>query len=114
MAGDAERSAALIGDVSANPAMAGRRLLWDLGAGPAGAVADGIGDRTTVGRLTEAVQGVTGESVTLAYVDQDYTGEQAAEAAHTQGITLHVVKLPEAKRSFVLLPRCGVVERSFA
>ena len=73
-----------------------------------------VGDREEVGRLAEAVQDVTGENVTLAYVDQGYTGEQAAEAAGIQGITLHVVKLPEAKRGVVLLPRRWVVERSFA
>ena len=49
----------------------------------------------------------------LAYVDQGYTGENAATAAGAQGIELHVVKLPEAKRGFVLLPRRWVVERSF-
>lgn len=37
-----------------------------------------------------------------------------AKAAAAEGITLHVVKLPEAKRGFVLLPRRWVVERSFA
>src|SRR5580700_7177565 len=31
-----------------------------------------------------------------------------------KGIALEVVKLPEAKRGFVLLPRRWVVERSFA
>src|SRR6202041_3542822 len=70
--------------------------------------------REEVGRLAEAVQDVTGKSVTLACVDQGYTGEQPAEAAAKQGITLHVVRLPEAKRGFVLLPRRWVVERSFA
>jgi transposase len=72
-----------------------------------------VGDREEVGRLAEAVQDVTGENVTLAYVDQGYTGEKAADAARTQGIELCVVKLPEAKRGFVLLPRRWVVERSF-
>jgi transposase len=72
-----------------------------------------VGDREEVGRLAEAVQDVTGENVTLAYVDQGYTGKQAEQAAQTQGIALHVVKLPEAKRGFVLLPRRWVVERSF-
>ena len=48
------------------------------------------------------------------YVDQGYTGEAATEAAAAEGIALHVVKLPEAKRGFVLLPRRWVVERSFA
>ena len=52
--------------------------------------------------------------MTLAYVDQGYTGEKAAEAAKQQGNALEVVKLPEAKRGFVVLPRRWVVERSFA
>ena len=73
-----------------------------------------VNDREEVGRLTETIQNVTGENVTLAYVDQGYTGEQAEGAAAIQGIALHVVKLPEAKRGFVLLPRRWVVERSFA
>jgi len=46
-------------------------------------------------------------------VDQGYTGERAAEAARGEGIEL-VVKLPAARRGFVLLPRRWVVERSFA
>ena len=71
-------------------------------------------DRAQVGALAEAVQEVTEESVELAYVDQGYTGEKAADAAITQGIKLEVVKLSEAKRGFVLLPRRWVVERSFA
>ncbi len=50
----------------------------------------------------------------LAYIDQGYTGEEPAAAAAAQGIQLAVVKLPEAKRGFVLLPRRWVVERSFA
>ncbi len=60
------------------------------------------------------MQAVTGESVELAYVDQGYTGEEPAEAAAGHGIRLEVVKLPEARRGFVLLPRRWVVERSFA
>jgi transposase len=71
-------------------------------------------ERSQVAALAEAVQEVTGEHVELAYVDQGYTGEAPAEAAKQQGIDLEVVKLPEAKRGFVLLPRRWVVERSFA
>jgi len=71
-------------------------------------------DRTQVGKLAKEVQKQTGKSVELAYVDQGYTGEQAAEAAKKQKIELAVVKLPEAKRGFVLLPRRWVGERSFA
>lgn len=71
-------------------------------------------DRAEVGRLAKAVQVATGESVDLAYVDQGFTGEKAATAARAHGIKLEVVKLPEAKKGFVLLPRRWVVEQSFA
>lgn len=71
-------------------------------------------DRAQVEQLAEQVQEATGESVELAYVDQGYTGEQAEQAAAEHGIKLEVVKLPEAKKGFVLLPRRWVVERSFA
>jgi transposase len=54
---------------------------------------------------------VTGDAVELAYVDQGYTGAQVAEAHHRQ---LEVVKLPEAKQGFVLLPKRWVVEHSNA
>ena len=49
----------------------------------------------------------------MAYVDQGYTGEAPAAAAAQHGIQLEVVKLPEAKKGFVLLPRRWVMERSF-
>lgn len=71
-------------------------------------------DRAQVGELAEAVQEVTGGTVELAYVDAGYTGDEPAQAATAQGMRLEVVKLPEAKRGFVLLPRRWVVERSFA
>lgn len=71
-------------------------------------------DRAQVAELAEQVQDVTGEAVEVVFVDQGYTGEQAADAAEAQGIRLEVVKLPTAKRGFVLLPRRWVVERSFA
>jgi len=67
-----------------------------------------------VGQLAAAVQEETGDTVELAYVDAGYTGDAAREAAEAHGIRLEVVKLPEAKRGFVLLPRRWVVERSFA
>jgi transposase len=70
-------------------------------------------DRGEVGRLTQAVQAETEGSVELGFVDQGYTGHKAA-AAQAHGIALEVVRLPEAKRGFVLLPRPWVVERSFA
>jgi transposase len=71
-------------------------------------------DRAQVEHLAEQVQDVTGQSIELAYVHQGYTGEQAEAAAAEHGIRLEVVKLPQAKRGFVLLPRRWVVERSFA
>ncbi len=71
-------------------------------------------DRTQVEKLAEAVQEITGEHIELAYVDQGYTGENAAQAAEKHGVQLEVVKHTEAKRGFVLLPRRWVVERSFA
>ena len=71
-------------------------------------------DREQVEALAAAVQEVTGSTVELGFVDQGYTGERAETAAAAQGIRLEVVKLPEAKRGFVLLPRRWVVERSFA
>ncbi len=71
-------------------------------------------ERAQVAELAAQVQEATEQSVTLAYVDQGYTGDAPAEAAKAQGIELSVVKLPEAKRGFILLPRRWVVERSFA
>jgi len=71
-------------------------------------------DRAQVGELAQAVQEATGQSVEIAFVDAGYTGDAPAEAAKEHGIRLEVVKLPEAKRGFVLLPRRWVVERSFA
>ena len=71
-------------------------------------------DRDQVAVLAEAVQEVTGDAVELAYVDQGYTGADAEIAAADEGIELEVVKLADAKRGFVLLPRRWVVERSFA
>jgi transposase len=67
-----------------------------------------------VADLTAAVQEATGEAVEVAFVDQGYTGAVPAEAAAANGIDLVVVRLPQAKRGFVLLPRRWVVERSFA
>ena len=71
-------------------------------------------DRARAGELAAAVQAETGGTVGLSYVDQGYTGGQPAWDAKAAGIELSVVKLPEAKRGFVLLPRRWVVERSFA
>jgi transposase len=72
------------------------------------------GDREQIDILAQEVQEVTGESVQIAYVDQGYTGPDPAADAKQHGIDLCVVKLPAAKKGFVLLPRRWVVERSFA
>jgi transposase len=71
-------------------------------------------ERTQVGQLTARVPAVTGDAVAVAFVDQGYTGEQPAQAAAAHGIQLEVVKLPQAKHGFGLLPRRWVVERRFA
>jgi transposase len=71
-------------------------------------------DRAQVERLAAEVQAVTGDTVEVAFVDQGYTGEHPAQAAQAHGIQLEVVRLPGAKKGFVLLPRRWVVERSFA
>lgn len=71
-------------------------------------------DRAQAAALAAQVQAVTGEMVAVAFVDQGYTGEEPAQAEAIQGIRLEVVKLPQAKRGFVLLPRRWVVERSNA
>jgi transposase len=71
-------------------------------------------DRAQVDVLTAAIQQVTDGTVAVAFVDQGYTGQRPAEDAASHGIVLEVVKLPAAKRGFVLLPRRWVVERSFA
>lgn len=71
-------------------------------------------DRTQVEALSQELQEATGDNVEIAYVDQGYTGENAAQQAQKHGIELVVVKLEEAKRGFVLLPKRWVVERSFA
>ncbi len=70
-------------------------------------------DRAQVADLAAAVQAATGHTVTLAYVDQGYTGDDPRQAAADQGIALAVIRLPDVKRGFVLLPRRWVVERDF-
>lgn len=70
-------------------------------------------ERAQVAELARRLQEVTGGTVELAFVDQGYTGESAAEQASGHGIQLEVVKHTEAKKGFVLLPRRWVVERTF-
>lgn len=66
-------------------------------------------DRAEAGRMAKAIQTATDQSVEIAFVDQGYTGDRPAAAATEHGIQLEVVKLTEAKRGFVLLPRRWVV-----
>lgn len=73
-----------------------------------------VDERAEVAALAAEVQAVTGGTVELAYVDQGYTGAAVAADAAAQGIAVDVVRLPEAKRGFVLLPRRWVVERSIS
>ena len=70
-------------------------------------------ERAQVQQLCQAVQEATGQTVQVAWADAGYTGDNASDAAQAEGIELRVVKLPEAKKGFVLLPRRWVVERSF-
>jgi transposase len=76
-------------------------------------VAD-VQERTQGAELAAQVQAVTGESVEGACVDQGDTGDQPVPAAAAHGLHREVVKLPEAKRGVVLLPRRWGGERSFA
>lgn len=71
-------------------------------------------ERAQVGQLAQQVQQATADSVKVAFVDQGFTGDTAAQEAVEHGIELIVVKLPEAKKGFVLLPKRWGVERSFA
>jgi len=71
-------------------------------------------ERHQVTDLCARVQEATGQSVQVAFADQGYTGEDPLQDAAQHGIQLTVVKLPEARKGFVLLPRRWVVERSFA
>ena len=52
-----------------------------------------VGDHAALPGFAADVQEAAGDNVTLAFVDQSYT--------------LHVVKLPEAERAFVLLSDVG-------
>jgi transposase len=71
-------------------------------------------ERAQLGAVLAEVQEATGEKIQVAFVDQGYTGEEPAAQAAKAGVRLIVVKLKEAKRGFILLPRRWVVERSFA
>jgi transposase len=71
-------------------------------------------ERAQVEDLAAEVQALTSGEVELCFADQGYTGEEPKQVAAALGMQLEIVKLPDAKRGFVLLPRRWVVERSFA
>lgn len=70
-------------------------------------------ERAQVAELARQVQAVTGGTVEVVYVDQGYTGTDAAEQAKANSMELVVMKHTEAKKGFVLLPRRWVIERTF-
>ena len=71
-------------------------------------------DRAQVAALLSEVQERTDNTVEVAYVDQGYTGPEPAAEAAERGVELVVIRLPEARRGFVLLPRRWVVEIVFS
>ena len=71
-------------------------------------------ERAQVGEVCRQVQEITGRTVTVGFVEQGYTGEEAEYAAAVYDIDLQVIKKPEGQTGFVLLPKRWVVERSFA
>jgi transposase len=71
-------------------------------------------ERAQVAELAAEVQALTSGEVEICFADQGYTGEEPKQVAAELGMHLEIIKLPDAKRGFVLLPRRWVVERSFA
>lgn len=71
-------------------------------------------ERAQVDALCQQVQEASDQQVKTAWADQGYTGAEVAAQAQKHDIDLVVVKLPEAKKGFVLLPRRWVVERTFS
>lgn len=70
-------------------------------------------ERDEVGALLSRVQQIADGRVELAWADQGYTGEPAADAAAEHDVELEIVRRPKAAKGFVLLPRRWVVERTF-
>ena len=92
----------------------GTRAISRANAGPPTGYAADEQNRAQVEEPAAQMQGATGDTVEVAFADQGYTGQDTAAAALGWGIRLAVVKLPEVRQGFVLLPRRWVVERSFA
>ena len=70
-------------------------------------------ERAQIRQLCGVVQETAGQTVQVPWADQGYTDQDAREDAKAAGIGLRVVKLPEVRKGFVLLPRRWVVEHSF-
>jgi hypothetical protein len=58
-------------------------------------------ERALVADLARRIQEVPGGNVRIAFVDQSYTGKDAAIQAERAGIRLPVVKPTEDKKGFV-------------
>ena len=71
-------------------------------------------ERHQVGQLCERVPALTCQTVQVGFVDQGHPGEEAEYAAAVHNIEPQVVKKPEGRTGFVLVPRRRVVERGFA
>src|SRR4051794_40756004 len=61
-------------------------------------------ERDQVEDLAAEVQALTSGGVEICFADQGYTGDEPKQVAAELGMQLEVVKLPDAKRGFVLLP----------
>jgi hypothetical protein len=64
-------------------------------------------ERAQVQPLTPQVQAVTGEHVEIAYVDQGYTGPDAATSAAQHGIALVLTKTPQPSAALSCCPSGG-------
>jgi len=69
--------------------------------------------RAQVRARSRQVQKVSSQTVRLACADQGYAGAEPPQTAGDDGIDLQIIKSPEARKGFVLLPRRWVVKRSF-
>ena len=70
-------------------------------------------ERAPVAEFAASGPAVMGQTLKVAFSDRGYAGKEAAQTARNEGIELQVIKLEEAKKVFVPLPRRWVVERSW-
>lgn len=106
-----QRPSALGGRLPAGAALAGGRVLRATGRGSAGPSASGL---RTFARAAFGHPRQPDPALLTRERRAGRTAEKPAKAARVHGIEREVAKPPETKRGFVLLPRRGVVERSFA